>query len=71
MQSTVVGGELVQTGQVWRRKKDGKRVEIVWMQDWRGLRIQLRAEGLTNLKRTHWIDGWNLPLLYEKAADRP
>jgi hypothetical protein len=65
--STVVDGILIQIDQVWRRKKDGMRYEVVWMTDWRGsLRIQLRREGLPNLKRTHWIDVWNLPLLYER-----
>lgn len=72
IRTTVIDDQLVQTGQVWRRKKDLKRVEIVWMNDWTGsLRVQLRREGATNLKNTHWIDGWNLPLLYEKAEDRP
>jgi hypothetical protein len=72
VRSAVIDGGLVQTGQVWRRKKDARHVEIVWMTDWRGsLRIQLRREGATNLKNTHWVDGWNLPLLYEKVKDRP
>jgi hypothetical protein len=71
IRSIVIDDQFVQTGQIWRRKKDGKRVEIVWMTGRDSLRLQLRREGATNLKSTHWIDGWNLPLLYEKAEDRP
>lgn len=72
IRSTTIEGQLVQTGQTWRRKKDGKDVEIVWMSDWRGgLRVQLRKSGATNYKNTHWIDGWNLPLLYDLVAERP
>ncbi len=66
--STVVGDHLVQVGQVWVRKKDSKQVEVVWMRGSHSSlpydRVQLRAAGAVNMKNTHWIDAWNLPLLY-------
>lgn len=46
----------VEQGTLWRRKQDGKRVEVVWV---RHLpydeRVQFRNAGATNLKNTNWL----------------
>lgn len=62
-------GRSIVVGSTWKRRKDGVIFEVVWMQDWRGPRIQVRRHGATNLKNTHWLDPENLLKLYERVAD--
>lgn len=58
----------VEAGQVWRRRRDGKLYRVHWIL--RGDRCQMVRADATNLKRTHWIDAWNLPIRYELVPER-
>lgn len=55
-------------GDLWRSKRDSLVFEVVYVQ--RGTdRVQLKPARAKNLKRTRWVDLWNLPLRYDRLEE--
>lgn len=66
--------EALKSGTIWRRRRDGRRYEVVWYyqgyKDWstgftRPPSVQFRPEGQTGNRTTNWVLLENLERLYE------